>query len=88
MDAVLERADDGSELKAIPQDADESPTRAEAEAAVRTLLRWAGDDPTREGLIDTPKRVVKAYEEFFNGYKQDIGEILSRTFDEVTSFLA
>ena len=86
MDAVLERADNGSELKVIPQDAAESPTRAEAEAAVRTLLRWAGDDPTREGLVDTPKRVVKAYEEFFNGYKADIGEILSRTFDEVEGY--
>ncbi|HEV2603504.1 MAG TPA: GTP cyclohydrolase I, partial [Microvirga sp.] len=49
----------------------ERPTREEAEAAVRVLLRWAGDDPTREGLIDTPKRVVKAYEELYAGYAQD-----------------
>ncbi|WP_341931030.1 GTP cyclohydrolase I, partial [Methyloversatilis discipulorum] len=54
------------------------PTREEAEAAVRTLIRWAGDDPAREGLIDTPKRVVKAYEEFFAGYAEDPREILSR----------
>ena len=46
------------------------PTREEAEAAVRTLIRWAGEDPTREGLIDTPARVVRAYAEFFSGYGQ------------------
>ena len=86
MDAVLERAENSPELKVIPHDAAESPTRAEAEAAVRTLIRWAGDDPTREGLIDTPKRVVKAYEEFFNGYKKDPAEILSRTFEEVNGY--
>ena len=53
-----------------PASAD-APTRAEAEAAVRTLLRWAGDDPTRDGLIETPGRVVRAYEEYFRGYKDD-----------------
>jgi len=86
MDAVLERADGCPELKVISQDAAERPTRAEAEAAVRTLIEWAGDDPTREGLLDTPKRVVKAYEEFFNGYTKDAGEILSRTFEEVAGY--
>ena len=52
------------------------PTRAEAEDAVRTLIAWAGDDPAREGLIDTPKRVAKAYGEFFKGYDEDAMEIL------------
>ncbi|WP_018411872.1 GTP cyclohydrolase I FolE [Methyloversatilis thermotolerans] len=62
------------------------PTRAEAEAAVRTLIRWTGDDPAREGLLDTPKRVVKAYEEFFAGYSVDPREVLSRTFEEVEGY--
>lgn len=62
------------------------PSRAEAEAAVRTLIRWAGDDPKREGLIDTPKRVVKAYEEWFAGYDQDAEAILERTFEEVEGY--
>jgi GTP cyclohydrolase I len=62
------------------------PTRAEAEAAVRTLLAWTGDDPAREGLRDTPKRVVRAYEEFFRGYREDPAEILARTFEEVEGY--
>jgi GTP cyclohydrolase I len=62
------------------------PTRAEAEDAVRVLLRWAGDDPTREGLLDTPSRVVRAYEEFFEGYSHDPREILARTFSEVDGY--
>jgi len=56
------------------------PSRDEAEQAVRVLLRWAGDDPAREGLLDTPARVVRAYEEFFEGYALDPREILARTF--------
>jgi GTP cyclohydrolase I len=62
------------------------PDRAEAEAAVRTLLRWAGDDPLREGLAGTPARVVRAYEEFFAGYAQDPEAILARTFEEVEGY--
>ena len=62
------------------------PTRAEAEAAVRTLIRWARDDPSREGLVDTPGRVVRAYEEFFSGYLQNPAEILARTFTEVDGY--
>lgn len=62
------------------------PTRAEAEAAVRTLIRWAGDDPAREGLLDTPKRVVKAYEEWFAGYDADPETVLARTFEEVEGY--
>jgi GTP cyclohydrolase I len=62
------------------------PTREEAEAAVRTLLRWTGDDPTREGLRDTPKRVVKAFEEFFSGYHEDAADVLARVFEEVQGY--
>ena len=62
------------------------PTREEAEEAVRTLIRWAGDDPTREGLTDTPNRVVRSYEEFFDGYDADPKEILERTFEEVDGY--
>jgi len=61
-------------------------TRKEAEKAVETLIRWAGDDPEREGLKDTPKRVVSAYEEFFSGYKQSPEDFLSRTFDDVEGY--
>jgi GTP cyclohydrolase I len=66
--------------------AKERPSRAEAEEAVRTLLRWAGDDPAREGLKGTPDRVVRSYEEFFAGYGQDPEEILTRTFEEVAGY--
>jgi GTP cyclohydrolase I len=62
------------------------PTRAEAEAAVRTLLRWTGDDPDREGLIDTPARVVRAYEEFFAGYETDPVDLLARSFEETDGY--
>lgn len=62
------------------------PSREQAEEAVRTLLRWAGDDPTREGLVETPARVVRAYEEFYAGYNQDPEEILLRTFEEVDGY--
>jgi GTP cyclohydrolase IA len=65
---------------------DDRPTRAEAEAAVRTLLRWTGDDPAREGLVDTPSRVVRAYEEFFQGYDVDPVDLLKRTFEETDGY--
>src|SRR6195952_1937013 len=61
-------------------------SREEAEAAVRVLIRWAGDDPAREGLVDTPSRVIRSYEEFFAGYAQDPREILARTFSEVQGY--
>lgn len=64
----------------------EKPTREEAEKAVETLIRWAGDDPTREGLLDTPGRVVRAYEEFFAGYAIDPEEELRRTFEETEGY--
>ena len=63
-----------------------APTREEAEAAVRTLLEWAGDDPDREGLVETPARVVRAYEEFFAGYKEDPKHYMERTFEEVAGY--
>jgi GTP cyclohydrolase IA len=62
------------------------PTREEAEAAIRTLLRWAGDDPTREGLVDTPARVARAYQEFFAGYAIDPVALLERTFEETDGY--
>lgn len=65
---------------------DNKPSREEAMKAVETLLRWAGEDPTREGLLDTPKRVVKAYEEFFSGYGKDAAAELSKTFEDIEGF--
>jgi GTP cyclohydrolase I len=62
------------------------PSREEAKEAVRTLLRWAGDNPEREGLVGTPDRVVRAYEEFFAGYDEDPAEMLQRTFEEVEGY--
>lgn len=62
------------------------PSREEAEAAVRTLIQWAGDDPSREGLADTPMRVVKAYEQLFKGYRDKPEEILDRVFEEVEGY--
>ncbi len=62
------------------------PSRADAEQAIRTLLRWAGDNPDREGLLDTPARVARAYEEFFAGYLADPAEILARTFEETEGY--
>ncbi|MGH2342427.1 GTP cyclohydrolase I FolE [Segnochrobactraceae bacterium EtOH-i3] len=82
MDAVV---DDRPET-ATPVSPAGRPTRAEAEAAVRTLIAWAGDDPAREGLIDTPKRVVRAYEELFAGYDTDPADVLDRVFEEVAGY--
>ena len=62
------------------------PSRDEAEEAVRTLIRWAGDDPARSGLIDTPKRVINSYNDFFKGYEQDPVKVLSRIFDEDSGY--
>jgi GTP cyclohydrolase I len=62
------------------------PTRMEAEAAVRTLIRWAGDNPARPGLVDTPARVARAYEEWFGGYGQNPVDLLERTFDEIGGY--
>jgi len=77
-------------ISSAPPEADNGPStrpsRAEAEEAVRTLLRWAGDDPTREGLLDTPSRVVRSYEEFFAGYNTDPVALLERTFEETDGY--
>ena len=70
-------------VTAVP---DRRPTRAEAEAAVRTLLAWTGDDPDREGLLETPARVVRSYEEFFAGYAMDPEEVLEKTFEEIEGY--
>ena len=70
----------------MAQDPTPEPTQAEAEAAVRTLIRWAGDDPDREGLLETPSRVVKAYRELFAGYDSDPHDYLARTFEEVAGY--
>ncbi len=66
--------------------ASKKPSRAEAEAAIRTLLLWAGEDPAREGLQDTPARVVRSYEEFFRGYGEDPVALLARTFEEIEGY--
>ncbi|MHA6288899.1 GTP cyclohydrolase I FolE [Maricaulis sp. CAU 1757] len=80
MDAMTPEA----AIKAVSKSA--RPSREEAEAAVRTLISWAGDDPAREGLIDTPKRVVKAWEEWFSGYEADPAKALGRTFEDVQGY--
>ena len=76
-------------IKKIPREAIHTakrPSQDEAEAAVRTLLAWAGDNPDREGLLDTPRRVAKAFREYFSGYGEDPAEALSRTFEEVSGY--
>lgn len=79
MDAIIKNFPLGDEK-------DGRPTQKEAEDAVRVLLRWAGDDPSREGLLDTPARVAKSYRELFSGYTQDPEDVLGRTFEEVGGF--
>ena len=85
MSATRNTPDDDRDIREQAGRADR-PSREEAEAAVRVLIRWAGDDPAREGLLDTPSRVVRSYEEFFAGYAQEPREILSRTFSEVQGY--
>ena len=70
----------------MSEERNQKPSREEAEAAVSTLIAWAGDDPTREGLRETPKRVVKSYEEFYEGYDKDPKEILSKVFEEIEGY--
>ncbi len=74
------------ELSGTPIDESVRPSRIQAEEAVKTLIKWAGDDPSREGLKDTPSRVVRSYEEFFSGYNADPKQILQRTFEEVQGY--
>lgn len=73
-------------LVSVADKSADRPTREEAEAAVRTLLRWAGDDPQREGLLETPKRVVKAFKEFYSGYQDDPKDVLNKIFAEVEGY--
>ena len=82
MDAALDTRPPAEDAAPEPR----RPTRAEAEAAVRTLIAWAGDNPAREGLIDTPKRVVRAYEELFSGYDIEPADVLDRVFSEVAGY--
>ena len=86
MDAVVKPLNARSALPIADKTEVKRPTREEAEAAVRTLIRWAGDDPAREGLLDTPKRVVKAYEELFRGYRENADTILERVFEDVSGY--
>lgn len=78
---IMESAADIADSGRIPR-----PDRTEAEAAVRTLLRWAGEDPSRDGLEETPARVVKAFDEYFRGYAQDPAAILRKTFEEIDGY--
>jgi GTP cyclohydrolase IA len=80
------RLNQRAEKRSAPLDSAARPSRASAEAAVRTLIRWAGDDPDREGLVGTPSRVVRAYEEWFAGYFEDPRAYLKRTFEEVGGY--
>ncbi|EIG57508.1 GTP cyclohydrolase I FolE [Bradyrhizobium canariense] len=74
------------ERVAVAQAPSERPERAEVEQAIRTMIRWAGDDPARDGLRDTPGRVARAFEEYFSGYAQDPTEILQKTFEEIEGY--
>ena len=73
-------------VRAAPEPSGPRPSREEAEAAVRTLIAYAGDDPAREGVLDTPKRVIDAYEEVFQGYRECPAEVLNRTFGETAGY--
>lgn len=84
MDAILDSIKKSSERKILSPS--ERPSQKEAEDAVRTLLKWMGEDIEREGLLDTPKRVAKAYKELFAGYDQDPATVLGRTFEEVGGY--
>jgi len=84
MDAILESLKKSEERRVLPQS--ERPSQSEAEEAVRTLLKWMGEDVEREGLVDTPSRVVKSYGELYGGYSQNPTETLGRTFEEVGGY--
>ena len=83
---VLKNGFHNTKKKGLNWPSKKKTSREEAEEAVRTLIKWAGDNPEREGLLDTPKRVVKAYEEFFIGYKESAKEYLSKTFEDVNGY--
>ena len=85
MDSAVVESRTSTPSRTAPE-ARRRPSRAEAEAAVRTLIEWAGDDPDREGLKETPERVVRAYEEFFAGYAEDPVALLATTFEKPTTY--
>ncbi len=84
MDALIRKPP--ATAAAVPAPESARPSRAEAERAVRTLIAWAGDDPDREGLLETPKRVVKAFEDFYSGYRHEAAAALERTFEDVGGY--
>ncbi|MCG6122796.1 MAG: GTP cyclohydrolase I FolE [Microvirga sp.] len=86
MDAVVKSLSTRQTMVDADKSVIERPSREEAEAAVRTLIRWAGDDPAREGLLETPKRVAKAFRELYAGYEEDPAEALSKVFEEVEGY--
>jgi GTP cyclohydrolase I len=86
MDALVDKPAAKPEREETLRMSVQRPSRKEAEAAVRTLIRWAGDDPDREGLLDTPRRVAKAWHEMFAGYDQDVAEELDTVFEEVGGY--
>jgi GTP cyclohydrolase I len=83
---VIEKTAAKQAADGAPRRSAKRPTQTEAEEAVRTLIRWAGDDPSREGLVGTPGRVVRAYKEFFRGYGVDPIQVLKRTFEETDGY--
>lgn len=85
MEEAFDSCDDSEQTAGAPEHS-QGPSRAEAEAAVRTLIEWAGEDPDREGLQGTPARVVRAYEEFFSGYQEDPVAALATTFHETAAY--
>ena len=89
MDAIIKsfpKAGLSEHVRAAPEPVEPRPSREEAAAAVRTLIAFAGDDPNREGLLDTPARVVNAYEELFRGYRECPADVLERTFSEIGTY--
>jgi GTP cyclohydrolase IA len=89
MDAIVKsfpKAGLSDHVRAAPARSEPRPSREEAQAAVRTLISYIGDDPTREGLVDTPERFVSAYEELFRGYQECPAEVLDRTFSEIGTY--
>ncbi len=89
MDAAIKKPDTTplpADIRAEPQPAEPRPSRTEAEAAVRVLIAYTGDDPAREGLLDTPKRVVSAFDELYGGYRASPVEVLDRTFSEIGTY--
>jgi GTP cyclohydrolase I len=88
MDAIIKKPETPlpADIRAEPEPAKARPSREDAEEAVRTLIAYAGDDPAREGLLDTPRRVISAYDELYGGYRESPVEVLDRTFSEIGTY--